>query len=1051
MSNQLERLKDALAQRYGFEKELGGGGMSRVFLAEEIELGRKVVIKVLPPEMSADVSKERFQREIKLAASLQHPHIVPLLTAGSDHDLLYYVMPYIEGESLRAKLAREGEQPTDEAIRILMEVADALAYAHESGVVHRDIKPDNVMLSRGHALVTDFGVAKAVSVSSGDTHSAITSLGIALGTPAYMSPEQAAADPHVDHRADIYALGALAYEMLTGRPPFTGNTPQQVLAAHVSREPDPVTMYRDTIPASINDVIMKCLAKRAADRWQTAGDLRSRFQTLSTPQAGGITPVGTQPVAAVSTGSAMIARVSHTPARVAALFGAAAAVTLVLVYALMIGLGLPDWVFVGAIALLAVGLPIMLATGRHEKRRAVAATTGLHVTTPVGLQKHFTWRKAIIGGAVAFVGLAAVSGGYMAMRNIGIGPAATLMATGALGRRELIILSTFDNRTADSTLGSTVTELLRISLSESPAIRIADPARMTESLARMQLPSDALVDEAVAREIAERESIKAVIAGEIVPLGDGYLISARVVAATGDVLTAQQASADNAGELVSAVDQLSSKLRERIGESLRTIRRTLPLELVTTGSLRALRLYAQATQAEVAGDDERAVALLEEAIGEDSLFAMAHRKIATVLTNNFEQTGRARAAATRAFELRDRLTDLERGYTIAQYHTDVTGRREEALAAYRTLLERYPEDHRALNNSGVLYFQLGDDERSRDFYQRALDLDSTWSKGFTNLAWEHKALGDFDRAKQTLDAMEQRFPGNPGVDEGRGYLAMAQQDYDGAERRWKNVLESQSGSLAWRADASEQLAFVAGTLGKYREGEQYLDDALSALRQRGVSTQRLTTWWELNRLLVMPQHEVPERLLEMIAPAVMDSMAVADRWYESIIQYFALRGDAGRAGEFLRVMEQSGYPELGLSLRRDFERSRGWAAIAAGEMERGLEYMRAGIDGYQCKPCAKGTMAMAHDMAGNADSSLAYWEAYLATNWGLPNIESWARPLAFRRLGEIYETRGEMDRAVEYYNQFVELWRNADPEFQPQVADTRERIARLVGEGGGSR
>ena len=329
------------------------------------------------------------------------------------------------------------------------------------------------------------------------------------------------------------------------------------------------------------------------------------------------------------------------------MFGAAAAAALVLVYGLMIGFGLPDWVFVGAIALLAIGLPIMLATGRQEKRRAVAATTGLHVTTPVGLQRHFTWRKAILGGALAFGGLAVLSGAYMAARRLGIGPAATLMTSGVLGERELIILAAFENRTNDSTLGATVTELLRISLSESPVIRIADPARMTESLGRMQLPPDALVNESVAREIAERESIKAVIAGEIVPLGNGFLVSARVVSATGDVLTAQQASAGDAGELVSAINELSKKLRERVGESLRTIRRTLPLELVTTGSLRALRLYAQATQAEVSGDNDRAVALLEEAISEDSLFAMAHRKIATVLTNDYEQFSRARAAATR--------------------------------------------------------------------------------------------------------------------------------------------------------------------------------------------------------------------------------------------------------------------------------------------------------------------------------------------------------------------------------------------------------------------
>jgi len=237
MSDLRDRLQSALGASYRVEKELGGGGMSRVFLAEEVELGRKVVIKLLPPEMAAGVNVERFRREIQLAAKLQHPHVVPLLSAGSKDDLIYYVMPFIQGESLRARLAKQGELPVSEAVRILKEVADALAYAHRHGVVHRDIKPDNVLLSEGHAVVTDFGVAKAVSSSTGE--SSLTSLGVALGTPAYMAPEQAVADPNVDHRADIYALGAMAYEMLCGRPPFSGPNAQAVLSMHVTEAPEP--------------------------------------------------------------------------------------------------------------------------------------------------------------------------------------------------------------------------------------------------------------------------------------------------------------------------------------------------------------------------------------------------------------------------------------------------------------------------------------------------------------------------------------------------------------------------------------------------------------------------------------------------------------------------------------------------------------------------------------------------------------------------------------------------------------------------------------------
>jgi tetratricopeptide (TPR) repeat protein/tRNA A-37 threonylcarbamoyl transferase component Bud32/TolB-like protein len=293
MPDVLERLKSALSDRYAIEREIGSGGMATVYLAEDLKHERKVAIKILRPELAAALGPERFHQEIKIAAQLHHPHILPLHDSGDAGGFLYYVMPYEEGQSLREKLAKEGELPIAEAVRILREVVDALAHAHEHGVVHRDIKPDNIMLSGRHALVTDFGVAKAVSEATG--RQKLTTEGIALGTPAYMAPEQAAADPHIDHRADIYAVGAVAYELLAGRPPFTGNTPQELLAAHVTKAVEPVTNYRESVPLALADLVMKCLEKKPADRWQTAEELLPHLEALATP-SGGLTPTTSQPV-----------------------------------------------------------------------------------------------------------------------------------------------------------------------------------------------------------------------------------------------------------------------------------------------------------------------------------------------------------------------------------------------------------------------------------------------------------------------------------------------------------------------------------------------------------------------------------------------------------------------------------------------------------------------------------------------------------------------------------------------------------------------------------
>jgi serine/threonine protein kinase len=260
--SQQARLSAALADRYRIEHELGQGGMATVYLAEDLKHHRKVAIKVLREDLAATMGASRFLREIEIAAQLQHPNILPLLDSGDADGLLYYVMPYVAGRSLRERVAREGELPIPEAARLIAEVADALAHAHAQGVVHRDIKPDNVMLSGRHALVTDFGVAKAVSDAA--DRRTLTTLGMAIGTPAYMSPEQAAADPHIDQRSDIYAVGAMAYELLTGRPPFVGETAQQLLAAHWAEEPAPPSTLRPSVPAALDAGVMRCLEKQLA-------------------------------------------------------------------------------------------------------------------------------------------------------------------------------------------------------------------------------------------------------------------------------------------------------------------------------------------------------------------------------------------------------------------------------------------------------------------------------------------------------------------------------------------------------------------------------------------------------------------------------------------------------------------------------------------------------------------------------------------------------------------------------------------------------------------
>ncbi|HTS88932.1 MAG TPA: serine/threonine-protein kinase [Gemmatimonadales bacterium] len=262
------RLATALADRYRIERELGQGGMATVYLAQDLRHDRRVAIKVLRPELSAILGADRFLQEIKTTANLQHPHILPLHDSGEADGYVFYVMPYVEGESLRDRLKREHQLPVDDAVRIASEVAGALDYAHRHKVIHRDIKPENILLHDGSALVADFGIALAVSRSDGGTR--MTETGMSLGTPHYMSPEQAMGEREITAKSDVYALGCVTYEMLVGEPPFTGPTAQAIIARVMTEEARSLTLQRRSIPPHVEAAVQTALAKLPADRFATA-------------------------------------------------------------------------------------------------------------------------------------------------------------------------------------------------------------------------------------------------------------------------------------------------------------------------------------------------------------------------------------------------------------------------------------------------------------------------------------------------------------------------------------------------------------------------------------------------------------------------------------------------------------------------------------------------------------------------------------------------------------------------------------------------------------
>lgn len=1039
-----DRLQRALGTTYRIERELPGGGMSRVFLATEVHLARAVVVKVLPPEMAATVQTERFAREIQVAASLQHPHIVPLLTAGSAEGLAWYVMPFIAGESLASRLAREGALPVSEALRILRDVVDALAYSHERGVVHRDIKPDNVMLSGKHALVTDFGVAKAVSASGGGK-GALTTGGIALGTPTYMAPEQAAADPHVDHRADLYAVGVMAYELLTGRTPFVAKTPQAMLAAHVTAYPDQITLHRPSLQPSLAAAVMKCLEKHPADRFQSSAELAAVIENLATP-SGGLTPVPTAPHAAVQAEAVEALRRAH-PFRVAGLFAFATVVVVGVVFGATRVFGLPDWVWVGSAVLMAAGFPIVMYTSRVERKRArVAATGSLRFSQAPAHHELFTWRRAILGGAVAIGVLLVAAVGYASARVLGIGPAGTLLSSGVVGSEDRFVLADFQNRTTDSTLGTSVTEALRVDLGQSSVVKILSDREVATALTRMTLPSGSPLGDSLALLLAQREGAKAVIVGEIGTLGTGFVLTAKVLeAGTGETRASVRSTAADAGQLLSALNELSSQLRERIGESLRSIRASEPLDQVTTRSMEALRHYSVGSRVFASGDFDGSVMHLRLAVAADSQFAMAWRRLASALGNINAPRSQIVDATRRAFQQRDRLTPLERALTEATYYRNVEPDLPRSVAAYQSALAIDSVNVIATNNLALILNQLERFGEAEVLLRRAVARQPLRTY-YINLSDALTTQGKFAALDSMASDAAARLPSPGALPSGMRFTgAMRARDFVRAD----SLLRSGD---TLRLNASEREGAVFGRIdqltavGKHAAALAALDrlsEQKAAAGDPGLALDLATARaWELV-LLGGDTAEARRNLNGALRRYPLERIPEGDRPYRTLGGLYSRLRDLAAVQRTRREWEASTpAPE-----RMAWE-ARWWdgrEAVARGDLRGAIQAMRDSRAASPCARCMLYDEAQYWDALGLPDSAQVALERAVAlppTNKDESDDVFYYAP-GLRRLGELAEAKGERAKASDYYQRFVDRWRDADPVFQPQVAEAERRIATL--------
>ncbi|MCC7051947.1 MAG: protein kinase [Gemmatimonadaceae bacterium] len=848
-----EHLELALGDEYRVVRELGGGGMSRVFLAVEVALGRNVVIKVLTPELAAGVNRERFRREVQLAAGLQHPMIVPLLTAGEAEGLLWYTMPFVEGESLRERIQR-GPMSGREALPILVDIARALGAAHRKNIVHRDIKPGNILLHEQHAVVADFGVAKALTAAvAGST--GLTTSGLAVGTPAYMSPEQAAGDATVDARADIYALGCVAYEMLSGKPPFVDPSAARTLVAQVSQAPVPLPQVAP-VKAGMAAVIMRCLEKDPALRWPTADALAEAFELQRF--TGEPTPV--PPVATTS------------PSRSAT--------------------------------------PAPAPAGRPTPPPAASATG----------------RARMIGGGAA-VAIAVAVGVALSGSRDGQKTATAFVAP------QTVIVADVENQTPDSTLGNLLSESLRAELQESKIATVMTPAATASALERMQRPVSSRIPRALATEIAVREGVSLVVAGRIQKVGNTYLVRAALVSpGDGGEASAIQETAASEDDLIAAIGRLARRTREKLGESATTLTALQPMERVTTTSLDALRKYTEALRLDDAPTREgeardRDITLLEEAVQLDPTFAMAWRRLGVRLTRfgggpfSNERYLRGVAALTKAFELRSKLSPVERGLAEAAYFSTVQHDEARADAAYAAILTEQPGNRIALNNLASAALNSGAYERVREYGQRYLAIDSTNIDAWPWVIWGAYGTNRTGEAQATRRAMHDRFTSPAEVIR----LADLELQWLRVERDWPGLETLARRELAGttdthRADHLLRSLMAALTMRGRLEAAWRMNDSIGAVRLAGRDTMQQRLWrgdaahqrafdkaWYADDTVGMGA-----AIRTYIAAAGIDRWRMQDRPLFNLVVDYMVAGDAKGARERFQAYRAAAAREKGL-------------------------------------------------------------------------------------------------------------------------------------------